>query len=101
MGEEEIPSMQIQFSTYVHNRSLRHRGTSVTVDHYMKASGRHLLHKSVRRKYRRMPDPLAYYHEHFAGCTRGQLQQCDPALYHTIRRCGLLKNVPKKSARVV
>jgi len=39
-------------------------------------------------------DPVAYYHKHFPGFTRGQLNKKDFSLYHRLWRDGLLDAVP-------
>lgn len=43
-------------------------------------------------------DPLKYYQVNYAGFTRGQLKNADSNLYQTIRRLGLIGNIPKKSS---
>lgn len=44
-------------------------------------------------------DPLAYYHEHHAGLTRGELAIVVPGLYQHLWRDGLLGSIPTKSSR--
>ncbi|MBI2665891.1 hypothetical protein HYX12_04685 [Candidatus Woesearchaeota archaeon] len=43
-------------------------------------------------------DPVAYYQEHHAGLTRGELARQDPGLYQRLWKDGLLDNVPIKSS---
>lgn len=39
-------------------------------------------------------DPLAYYQEHYAGLTRGQLKKKDQSLYCRLHQDGLLSHLP-------
>jgi len=48
----------------------------------------------VPAKYRMIDDALAYYHEHYEGVTRGQLEQRDRRLYQRLCRDGLRDQVP-------
>lgn len=41
-------------------------------------------------------DPLEHYNEHYAGLTRGKLQQADKVLYGLILKKGLIEKIPKK-----
>ncbi|HLD00505.1 MAG TPA: hypothetical protein VJC39_02070 [Candidatus Nanoarchaeia archaeon] len=44
-------------------------------------------------------DPAAYYKEHYAGLTRGQLLKENRSLYHRLYAKGLLESVPKSEKR--
>jgi len=55
---------------------------------------------SERKKKRKIADPLAYYHEHYSGCTRGQLQKKDQSLYQQLRRHDVLREVPVQNGRM-
>lgn len=41
-------------------------------------------------------DPLAYYRQHYAGLTRGQVRDQEPGLYKKLRLAGLLAYIPLK-----
>ena len=43
-------------------------------------------------------DPVAYYHEHYQGMTRGELHKKDSGLYQRLRRGKLLGEVPRERA---
>jgi hypothetical protein len=52
--------------------------------------------KRITKPSKYGPDYLAYYHEHFEGLTRGQIQKKDNNFYTCLRRNNLLEQIPKK-----
>jgi hypothetical protein len=67
--------------------------------HRLRRNGllRELPQKKTRSPFtrRRIDDLLAFYREHYAGCSRGQLARLDESLYRRLRSAGLLEQVPK------
>ena len=65
----------------------------------------HFDHEASERGRRRTEvsrfgnDPVAYYQEHYAGLTRGQLQKQELSLYQRLWKDGLLDNVPTKYSK--
>ncbi|NOS66963.1 MAG: hypothetical protein HOO67_01185 [Candidatus Peribacteraceae bacterium] len=46
-------------------------------------------------------DPLEFYRQHYAGITRGVLQDVNPSLYQHLRKTGLLNEVPLAARRLI
>lgn len=57
------------------------------------------LHSRLPKAYRPFPDPVAYYHAHYPGISRGELQKVNRRLYQRLYYDGLLGSVPLASRR--